>query len=199
MLFVLKTHHQIQQQIQISLYTVLMAVVRFGFYYYFLHFKHPSPDSTANSDKPIHRLNGSCQIWILLLFFTLFNTDRQFQQQIQISIYTLLMASVRFGFYYYFLHFYHPSPDSTANSDKPIHRLIGHRQIGILLLFFTLFNIHHQYQQQIQIGLYTVLLGIVILGYYYYCLHLLTTITRFNSKFRLAYKPSCWDIIISYT
>ncbi|PGH37898.1 MAG: hypothetical protein CRN43_18445, partial [Candidatus Nephrothrix sp. EaCA] len=59
----------------------------------------------------------------------------------------------------------------------PIHRVNGQRKIGILLLFFTLFNIHHQIQQQIQIGLYIVLMASVRLGYYYYFLHFLTPIT----------------------
>ena len=59
------------------------------------------------------------------------------QQQIQIGLYIVLMASVRLGYYYYyFLQFFlHPSPDSTTNSDRLIHRLNGQREIGVLLLF----------------------------------------------------------------
>src|SRR6218665_1340153 len=119
-----------------------------------------------------------------MIIFTLFNTNYQIQQQIQIGLYIVLMASVRLGYYYYFYTFLHPSPDSTTNSDRSIHRVNDQRKIGILLLFFTLFNSHHQIQQQIQIGLYIVLKASVILGYYYYFLSFFTPITRFNNKFR---------------
>src|SRR6218665_1403620 len=64
----------------------------------FLHLLTPSPDSTANSDWPINRLIGI----LLLSFLTLDNTNHQIQQQIQISLYTVLLAIVRLGFYYYF-------------------------------------------------------------------------------------------------
>src|SRR6218665_1120737 len=66
----------------------------------------------------------------------------------------------------------------------PTHPLHGRRQIWILLLFFTLINTHNHIQQKIQISGYIVLVAIVRLGYYYYSLHLLTPITRFNNKFR---------------
>src|SRR6218665_2622091 len=135
-----------QQQIQI-------VSVRLGYYYYFLYFfLHPSPDSTTNSDRLIHRLNGQREIGVLLLF----------------------------------LHFLTPiTRFNNKFRQAYIHRLNGQREIGVLLLFFTPFYTHHQIQQQIQIGLYIVLMAIVRLGYYYYYyLHFLTPVTRFNNKFR---------------
>src|SRR6218665_2188049 len=85
-----------------------MAIVSWGIIIIFYTFLHPSRDSTTNSDRPIHRLNGDRQIVILLLFFTLFNTHHHIQQQIQIDrLYIVLMASVRLGYYYYFLHFFY--------------------------------------------------------------------------------------------
>src|SRR6218665_3301997 len=67
-------------------------------------------------------------------------------------------------------YFVRPTFDGRHRS---IRRVNDQRKIGILLLFCTLFNTHHLIQQQIQIGLYIVLMACVRLGYYYYVLHLL--------------------------
>src|SRR6218665_115778 len=73
---------------------------------------------------------------------------------------------------------------STTNSDRLIHRLNGQREIGVLLLFLTLFlhplpdsttnsdRLIHRLNGQREIG--------VLLLF----LHFLTPITRFNNKFR---------------
>src|SRR6218665_793486 len=140
-----------QQQIQI-------VSVRLGYYYYFLYFfLHPSPDSTTNSDRLIHRLNGQREIGVLLLFLHFLTPITRFNNKFRWAYraYIVLMASVRLGYCYYFLRlllffytFQHPSPDSTTNSDRLIYRLNGKPKIGILLLFFTLaisFSINEYY------------------------------------------------------
>src|SRR6218665_2364986 len=79
------THHQIQQQIQIGLYAVLMAVVRLGFYYYLLQHIHTGPYVVLMS--------------VVKLGFY------YYYLHFQIGLYAVLMAVVRLGFYYYYLHF----------------------------------------------------------------------------------------------